>query len=920
MNNEPVSIEKDFDVSPSMDFAQLKRDGVSMTQQLAGDTWTDYNEHDPGVTILEQLCYAISEFGYRASFPIEDLFFSPSGSTELEDPKDILFDPSEILSSNPLTEKDYRKLIIDRVQGVKNAWILAKEQSALGIHVQGIYDVLLQVDEGHLPDRIIREVKALLNEHRNLGEDFDTFRILQPKKIAISADIIINPSIEGETVLSNILFQLYEALSPKIRFFNQEDLRKMGLDLPAVFDGPLPSHGFILDEDLEKSELTLVGRIFQSALIKRISEENGVMQINNFSLQVNDEPVTGETIFLGKGFYPVLDVEKILRGPGGIQIFIGEIPYTLDANATIQQFNLLVAKFKQQFKRVLSLKSPLPEPSILKESIEEYYSIQESFPRIYGISSYGIPGGTTARRRAQAHQLKAYLLLFEQHLLNLLAQLSNSRYLFSLEDKLKKTYFTQLPSSVPDVGRLFETEEGQALALWEKMVGEYDNYTSRRNIFLDHMLARFGESFLDDAYKAINRQVSPHEKDVFEQKIIEAKIQFLKNLVRISRNRGAGFNYEMGPDSGQDWSGFKEKICLLFNIPDAPGKRLCQLANDDRISIGKEGESKKGSTLQFAFSAESENLLPDLLFHGLNPDAYQIVAPAGEKKKFQVVFKMPGAKEGEAILEAGSFTEGEAAVQKLLDFLQEINRLSEGFHILEHVLLRPVDISYSFFLRTDKNLLLQSEFNFKDAFTDRKDFLQLVTTHGTNAKNYTVKKQDDGKFSIHLQEKESGLIAVVPDLLYEETATKAIPDLVKFVKELSEKPKGAGEELIYYQEQEKEGANLPSDPYSLRVSLVLPAWPAKFSSDKFRVLFEEVVKSQAPAHLSLRFFWVGMDEMMEFEEIYYAWKSLKSKQNPVQPLLDNFSYYLLLLLESFENPSEKTTQDQLKNLKKKLKL
>lgn len=919
MNNEPVSIEKDFKVSPSMDFAQLKRDGVGMTQQLAGDIWTDYNEHDPGVTMLEQLCYAISEFGYKVSFPIEDLFFSPS-SVPMEEPRDILYDPSDILSSNPLTEKDYRKLIIDRVQGVKNAWILAKEQSALGIHVHGIFDVLLQVDEGHLPDRIIREVKALLNEHRNLGEDFDTFRILQPRKIGISADIIINPSIEGETVLSNILFQLYEALSPKIRFFNQEDLRKMGLDVPQIYDGPLPSHGFILDEDLEKSELTLVGRIFQSALIKRISEENGVVQISNFSLQVNDEPITGETIFLGKGFYPVLDVDKIIKGPGGIQIFIGEIPYTLDPEATIQQFNLLVAKYKQQFKRALSLKTDLPESRITKEAIETYYSIQESFPRVYGISSYGIPGGTTALRRSQANQLKAYLLLFEQHLLNLLAQLGNTRYLFSLEDKLQKTYFTQLPQSIPGVEHLVEQALEKALPIWEKMMGEFDNYSSRRNIFLDHMLARFGESFLDDAYKAINRQVSPQEKTIFEQKIIEAKIQFLKNLVRISRHRGTGFNYEQAPDAVQNWSGFKEKICLLFNIPDAPGKRLCGISGDERISIGKEGESKKAGGLQFTFTAESENLLPELLFHGLNPDCYEIVPPSGEKKKFLVNFKLPGTKETDTIFEAASYTEGEAAIEKLQDFLQEINRLSEGFHILEHVLLRPVDISYSFFLRTDKNLLLQSEFNYKDAFSDRKDFLQLVTAHGANAKNYSVKKQDDGKFSIHLQEKDSGLIAIVPDLLYEETANKAVPDLVKFVKELTEMPKGSAEALVYYQEQEKEGANLPSDPYSFRVSLVLPSWPAKFSSEKFRALFEEVVKSQAPAHLSLQFFWIGQDDMMEFEEIYYAWKALKSKQNPVQPMLDNFSYYLLLLLESFRDPAGKQTQDQLKSLKKKLKI
>ena len=40
--------------------------------------WTDHNVHDPGITTLEMLGYALTDLGYRASFPIQDLLAGES--------------------------------------------------------------------------------------------------------------------------------------------------------------------------------------------------------------------------------------------------------------------------------------------------------------------------------------------------------------------------------------------------------------------------------------------------------------------------------------------------------------------------------------------------------------------------------------------------------------------------------------------------------------------------------------------------------------------------------------------------------------------------------------------------------------------------------------------------------------------------
>ena len=37
-------------------------------QKFSGEKWTDYNYHDPGITLLEQICYAITDLGYKSNF------------------------------------------------------------------------------------------------------------------------------------------------------------------------------------------------------------------------------------------------------------------------------------------------------------------------------------------------------------------------------------------------------------------------------------------------------------------------------------------------------------------------------------------------------------------------------------------------------------------------------------------------------------------------------------------------------------------------------------------------------------------------------------------------------------------------------------------------------------------------------------
>src|SRR5262245_923901 len=101
------TIPKTRTAEPALDQEQLYAVGLGHVQRLAGRIWTDYNVHDPGVTTLELLSYALTDLSYRATFPVQDLLASESDNAN--EMKKHFFTARQILPNRPLTVLDYRK-------------------------------------------------------------------------------------------------------------------------------------------------------------------------------------------------------------------------------------------------------------------------------------------------------------------------------------------------------------------------------------------------------------------------------------------------------------------------------------------------------------------------------------------------------------------------------------------------------------------------------------------------------------------------------------------------------------------------------------------------------------------------------------------------------------------------------------------
>ncbi len=462
-----------------LDFDKMRKEGIEYIAQLSGKIWTDHNVHDPGITILEMLCYALLDLGYRTSLPAKDLF--------AKDPDDLtsennFFTPAQILGCNPLTITDYRRLLVD-IPGVKNAWLSVAEditvQKICGLDrfpptnyprisscinfLNGLYHVYLDL-EGEPNDadkkKIVEEVKKSLMAHRNLCEDFYDITILCKQKIGVCADVELDPSADSNKVFLQLIETLRDFFSPSPKFYRLRQLvEEKGRSIEEVFAGRpfdlTQSHGFVDIEEFEKIELRR--EIHLSDIYNTIFSIPGISSIRNLTLQNCDGTRCQDR-----------------NMPAWIfKIYENHVPdFSLDCSGfQFTQNGGTVIVDKKKFSEYLKLNftnsgktlSDPPSASLdylleqgnFRKDLAEYYPIENEFPKVYGIAKGSLPDDVTALRKSQSLQLRSYLLFFDHFLSGYLSQLKNIRNLFSFSStKEKNSYYINKLTDWPDLEQL----------------------------------------------------------------------------------------------------------------------------------------------------------------------------------------------------------------------------------------------------------------------------------------------------------------------------------------------------------------------------------------------------------------------------------------------------------------------------------
>lgn len=504
-----------------LDFDKLRTEGIDYIGRLSGKIWTDHNVHDPGITILEILCYALLDLGYRTNLPASDIF---TPDPEAPFPQRNFFTPAEILTCNPLTIIDFRKLLID-IDGVKNAWF-ETAKDAIDIcrgqqtdpagdsdcpdncehFLNGLYHVYIDLEKNIEKEfannpgardkyfkAITAKVKAALMAHRNLCEDFLDISFLCKLETGVCADIELQENADAEQVYVAVMQKLRNFFSPSPRFYTLQELLDKQKPIDEIFSGRpyniTESHGFVDTDELE--QLKLKKEIHLSDVYHAIFEVEGVKDVLNLNLQFckngGIEQVHTWRFALPENHVPEFSVEcsGFRFNRHGNVVFVDT-----------QKFEgLLLFDFVSNGKIKYHTPSAYLDTEIpngaYREDLESYYSIQNEFPRVYGIAAGGLPENAPTERKAQAFQLKGWLLFFDQLLANYLAQLKNIPSLFALSSPASHenhTYFIHQIKTVPDIHKLvkFPMDESNGNSLGTE--GSILAFPVDRNIIVEKKL------------------------------------------------------------------------------------------------------------------------------------------------------------------------------------------------------------------------------------------------------------------------------------------------------------------------------------------------------------------------------------------------------------------------------------------------
>lgn len=211
-------------------YADLQKRTLDELQNLSGNVWTDYNPHDPGVTIADIANYALTELAYKLGFDLEDYLTDNNGKYPVE--KYGLFTDEEVYPVSAVTEDDYRKLILAQFPVIENVKVETDSE-------HGIYHFRLRLSPFFKGPDITERVRRFFHKHRNLCENVGEVAIDEPKNLLFSADMEIESEADATDVLVQVFYTTMQYLAGSVKIEPKPQEGFAVLPPEEWYDGPV---------------------------------------------------------------------------------------------------------------------------------------------------------------------------------------------------------------------------------------------------------------------------------------------------------------------------------------------------------------------------------------------------------------------------------------------------------------------------------------------------------------------------------------------------------------------------------------------------------------------------------------------------------------------------------------------------------
>lgn len=527
----------------SMDFRVLKARALKIIQEQSGQEWTNYNPADPGITILDQLCYALTELGYCTDFPIEDVLTPESGQINFDGQ---FFKAPQVLTSAPLTRNDFKRLLVSNIEGIKNLEIATVPAKLSPVY--GIYQSYLAFDHNTNIDaqQLCRNAFLFLNQFRTLGAFFTMPQPLKKKRYYLHATLSIDSLKHLSALFLQLNYQLAEWVFPCLQPTGYQQLIDEGFTTDQIINGPKLKNGWIPDEEISNKKNTV--KLID--LFNVLVDNPQVLNAEHLELEEAEKEGFIEHKATSKADELIcFDLkDDLLNNRILLKVKGSELITEEERQQYLNELNKdAVLKVASKTVEVDLSSSPgLPKGNY--REIEDYYSIQNTFPEVFAVGENAQTKNSTAYQKGLSRQLGAYLTFFDQSLGNQFSQLANVDKLLSFKNylsaderdsksyqhlkkqekynpapyqKFAPTYFYQSLYHIPNIRPLLKDSEAfeffdEVDSITENEEKAWKNYQNspynayihglmdliespstaykRRNQALDHLLARHGQS------------------------------------------------------------------------------------------------------------------------------------------------------------------------------------------------------------------------------------------------------------------------------------------------------------------------------------------------------------------------------------------------------------------------------------------
>lgn len=462
-------------------YSKLQAQTLEEVQRLAGRVWTDYNVHDPGITVGDIANYALAELDYKLGFSLADYCVEKGGT--FTPGRFGLFPPEEAYTTQPVTTEDYRRLFLAHIPEIDDVYLVCDPQTG-GYTVR----ILLSPFEEEDGQKVCGKIKSLYNQHRNLCEFLSgEVEIIETDKLEFHAEFEIEPGADASVVLARLYATILRYLSGAVRLSTPDMATSSGIAPEEWLEGLTDAVRPVIPK-LQQTE---------HELYKQLREVEGVRSFTTCYLMKDGKP---QTCF-AQGFGIQLPIRK-----EELHVRIRQGRFEVEPDIDIFRARLETlyrSSRRRQFVRNEEEKEyhwPLPDTTC--RDIFTHQSILHDFPACYRLSE---------KEKREETAFESYLKLYDRVIREGLSEVKALPRLLSLETEdaavlsdrrireLKKTYLDFLD-------RLYGMESQPAWLAEENGYGETEEDMLRRRMgFLHHATSLTGN-------RSRARNILPGEK------------------------------------------------------------------------------------------------------------------------------------------------------------------------------------------------------------------------------------------------------------------------------------------------------------------------------------------------------------------------------------------------------------------------